>query len=69
MTWYDKDKHIKGNKITLPLSVDTNKGILGVTLNMSDPKLVDPKLALDSYKNAFGTNPLSRACATNFTSG
>jgi membrane-associated protease RseP (regulator of RpoE activity) len=59
VTWYDKDKHIKGNKITLPLSVDTNKGILGVTLNMSDPRQVDPKLALNSYKNAFGTNPLS----------
>ena len=69
VTWYDKDKHIKENKITLPLSVDTNKGILGVTLNMSDPKLVDPKLALDSYKNYFGTQSSQRAYATNFTSG
>jgi membrane-associated protease RseP (regulator of RpoE activity) len=59
MTWYDKDKNLKGKNITLPLSVDSNKGILGVTLNMSDPRVVDPKLALDSYKNAFGTNPLA----------
>jgi Zn-dependent protease len=59
ITWYDKDKNIKSNHITLPLSVDRNKGILGVTLNLSDPKLIDPKLALDSYKNIFGTNPLA----------
>jgi membrane-associated protease RseP (regulator of RpoE activity) len=55
ITWYDKDKQLERDYITLPGSVDENKGILGVTLNNS---ISDPKLVLDRYKNLFSTNPL-----------
>jgi membrane-associated protease RseP (regulator of RpoE activity) len=54
MTWYDKEKHIVSRNITLPSSVDENKGILGVTIN----QISDPKLVLDTYKSLFSTNPL-----------
>ncbi|MDF2767931.1 MAG: putative peptidase [Nitrososphaeraceae archaeon] len=55
MTWYDKEKHIVSRNITLPSSVDENKGILGVTIN----QISDPKLVLDTYKSQFSTNPLA----------
>jgi len=55
MTWYDKDKHIVSRNITLPSSVDENKGILGVTIN----QISDPKIVLDTYKSQFSTNPLA----------
>lgn len=55
MTWYDKEKHIVSRNITLPSSVDENKGILGVTIN----QISDPKLVLDTYKSLFSTNPLA----------
>ena len=55
ITWYEKNENLQTDHITLPRSVDTNKGILGVTLN--EPN--DPKKVLDRYKSFFSTNPLS----------
>jgi Zn-dependent protease len=56
ITWYEKNKNLQTDHITLPRTVDTNKGILGVTL---DGPTEDPKIVLDTYKSKFGTNPLS----------
>jgi membrane-associated protease RseP (regulator of RpoE activity) len=53
--WLDKDEHLQRDRISLPRSVDENKGILGVTLSEIPP----PKLVLDTYKRYFSTNPLS----------
>jgi Zn-dependent protease len=53
--WYDKDKSLERDHISLPSSVDKNKGTLGVTIS----QISDPKLILDEYKSRFGTNPLS----------
>jgi membrane-associated protease RseP (regulator of RpoE activity) len=56
ITWNDTDNNKKRHFVSLPISIDTNKGILGVTLNNTTP---DPKLVLDTYKGLFSTNPLS----------
>ncbi|HEX5892036.1 MAG TPA: site-2 protease family protein, partial [Nitrososphaeraceae archaeon] len=60
VTWYDMDNNkkrdYKRDDVSLPISIDNNKGILGVTLNNSTP---DPKIVLDTYKSFFSTNPLS----------
>ena len=55
ITWSDIDNNKKRDYVPLPISIDNNKGILGVTLNNPDP---DPKLVLDRYKSFFSTNPL-----------
>ncbi|HEX6027543.1 MAG TPA: site-2 protease family protein, partial [Nitrososphaeraceae archaeon] len=45
ITWYDIDNNNnKRDYVSLPISIDNNKGILGVTLNNPAP---DPKLVLD----------------------
>ncbi len=60
VTWYDmdnnKNRDYKRDYVSLPISIDNNKGILGVTLNNSTP---DPKVVLDRYKRFFSTNPLN----------
>jgi membrane-associated protease RseP (regulator of RpoE activity) len=60
VTWYDmdnnKNRDYKRDYVSLPISIDNNKGILGVTLNNSTP---DPKVVLDRYKSFFSTNPLN----------
>jgi membrane-associated protease RseP (regulator of RpoE activity) len=56
ITWNDTDNNKKRHLVSLPISIDTNKGILGVTLNNTNP---DPKIVLDRYKGLFSTNPLS----------
>ena len=56
ITWKDTDNNEKRGLVSLPISIDTNKGILGVTLNNPAP---DPKVVLDRYKSFFSTNPLS----------
>jgi membrane-associated protease RseP (regulator of RpoE activity) len=60
ITWYDMDNSKKRDYnrgyVSLPISVDNNKGILGVTLNNETP---DPKTVLDRYRSLFSTNPLS----------
>jgi membrane-associated protease RseP (regulator of RpoE activity) len=60
VTWYDMDNNkkrdYKRDYVSLPISIDNNKGILGVTLNNTAP---DPKIVLDRYKSFFSTNPLS----------
>ncbi|HKG71411.1 MAG TPA: site-2 protease family protein, partial [Nitrososphaeraceae archaeon] len=60
ITWYDTDNNKKReynrDYVSLPISIDNNKGILGVTLN--NPTR-DPKIVLDTYKSLFSTNPLS----------
>ncbi|HEX2067241.1 MAG TPA: M50 family metallopeptidase [Nitrososphaeraceae archaeon] len=56
ITWNDIDNNKKRDYVPLPISIDNNKGILGVTLNNPAP---DPKLVLDRYKSFFSTNPLS----------
>ena len=56
ISWRDKDKNLIRHQITLPKSIDNNKGILGVTLSNINP---DPKLVLDNYKSLFGRNPLA----------
>jgi membrane-associated protease RseP (regulator of RpoE activity) len=48
ITWYDKEKKLDRDYITLPRSVEENKGILGVTLN--NP-ISDPKEVLDRYRS------------------
>jgi Zn-dependent protease len=60
VTWYDdmdnnKKRDYKRDYVSLPISIDNNKGILGVTLNNPAP---DPKIVLDRYKSFFSTNPL-----------
>jgi membrane-associated protease RseP (regulator of RpoE activity) len=47
ITWYDKEKQLDRDYITLPRSVEENKGILGVTLNT----ISDPKEVLDRYRS------------------
>jgi Zn-dependent protease/transcriptional regulator with XRE-family HTH domain len=60
VTWYDmdsnKNRDYKRDYVSLPILIDNNKGILGVTLNNSTP---DPKVVLDRYKSFFSTNPLN----------
>ena len=48
ITWHDKQKKLDRDYITLPRSVEENKGILGVTLN--NP-ISDPKEVLDRYRS------------------
>ena len=48
ITWHDKEKKLDRDYITLPRSVEENKGILGVTLN--NP-ISDPKEVLDRYRS------------------
>jgi membrane-associated protease RseP (regulator of RpoE activity) len=55
ITWNDIDNNKKRDYVPLPISIDNNKGILGVTLNNPAP---DPKIVLDRYKSFFSTNPL-----------
>ncbi len=47
ITWYDKEKQLDRDYITLPPSVEENKGILGVTLS----PISDPKEVLDRYRS------------------
>jgi membrane-associated protease RseP (regulator of RpoE activity) len=47
ITWHDKEKKLDRDYITLPRSVEENKGILGVTLN----SISDPKEVLDRYRS------------------
>ena len=55
MTWAVKNKPIVRGNITLPSTVNVNKGILGVTINT----ISDPKTVLDDYKSWFsGTTVL-----------
>jgi membrane-associated protease RseP (regulator of RpoE activity) len=55
MTWTVKNKDIVRGSITLPSSVNENKGILGVTIST----VGDPKTVLNDYKNLFsGTTAL-----------
>jgi membrane-associated protease RseP (regulator of RpoE activity) len=56
ITWNDTDNNKKRGLVSLPIIIDNNKGILGVTLNNTTP---DPKVVLDAYKGLFSTNPLS----------
>jgi membrane-associated protease RseP (regulator of RpoE activity) len=60
VTWYDMDNNkkrdYKRDYVSLPISIDNNRGILGVTLNNTTP---DPKIVLDRYKSFFSTNPLN----------
>jgi membrane-associated protease RseP (regulator of RpoE activity) len=60
IAWYDidnnKKRDYKRDYISLPISMDNNKGILGVTLTVPTP---DPKTVLDRYKSLFSTNPLN----------
>ncbi len=60
IAWYDMDNNkkrdYKRDYVSLPISINNNKGILGVTLNNPAP---DPKVVLDRYKGFFSTNPLS----------
>jgi Zn-dependent protease/transcriptional regulator with XRE-family HTH domain len=60
VTWYDMDNNkkrdYKRDYVSLPISIDNNKGILGVTLHNPTE---DPKIVLDRYKSFFSTNPLS----------
>lgn len=60
IAWYDTDNNkkrdYKRDYVSLPISIDNNKGILGVTLNVPTQ---DPKIVLDRYKSFFSTNPLA----------
>ena len=60
IAWYDMDNNkkrdYKRDYVSLPISINNNKGILGVTLNVPAP---DPKIVLDRYKSLFSTNPLT----------
>lgn len=56
ITWNDTDNNKKRGLVSLPIIIDNNKGILGVTLNNTTP---DPKVVLHAYKGLFSTNPLS----------
>src|SRR5919106_811997 len=60
IAWYDTDNNkkrdYKRDYVALPISIDNNKGILGVTLNVPTQ---DPKIVLDRYKSLFSTNPLT----------
>jgi membrane-associated protease RseP (regulator of RpoE activity) len=55
MTWAVKNKPVVRGSITLPSSVNDNKGILGVTISTTS----DPKTVLNDYKSWFsGTTVL-----------
>ena len=55
MTWAVKNKPVVRGSVTLPSSVNENKGILGVTISTMN----DPKTVLNDYKSWFsGTSAL-----------
>jgi membrane-associated protease RseP (regulator of RpoE activity) len=56
MTWAVKNKPIVRGNITLPSTVNVNKGILGVTINT----ISDPKTVLDDYKSWFSGSTVFR---------
>jgi membrane-associated protease RseP (regulator of RpoE activity) len=59
MTWTVKNKDIVRGSITLPSSVNENKGILGVTIST----VGDPKTVLNDYKNLFSGTTVLRLLA------
>jgi Zn-dependent protease len=65
ITWYDidnnKKRDYKRDSVSLPVSIDNNKGILGVNLIPTQ----DPKIVLDRYKSLFSTNPLNLLAPPN----
>ena len=56
ITWALKNKPIVRGNITLPSSVNENKGILGVTIST----IGDPKTVLDDYKSWFSGTTVFR---------
>jgi membrane-associated protease RseP (regulator of RpoE activity) len=59
MTWALKNKAIVRGSITLPSSVNENKGILGVTIST----IGDPKTVLNDYKSLFSGTTVLRLLA------
>ena len=59
MTWAVKNKAIVRSSITLPSSVNENKGILGVTIS----NIGDPKTVLNDYKSLFSGTTVLRLLA------
>ena len=59
MTWAEKNKAIVRSSITLPSSVNENKGILGVTIST----IGDPKTVLNDYKSLFSGTTVLRLLA------
>ena len=59
MTWAVKNKPVVRDSITLPSSVNENKGILGVTIST----IGDPKTVLNDYKSLFSGTTVLRLLA------
>ena len=59
ITWAVKNKPIVRGSITLPSSVNENKGILGVTIST----IGDPKTVLNDYKSLFSGTTVLRLLA------
>jgi membrane-associated protease RseP (regulator of RpoE activity) len=55
ITWITESKQSINKELTLPINVDPNRGILGVTITNASP---DPSFTLERYKEAFYSNPL-----------
>ena len=66
MTWTVKNKPIVRRNITLPIPVDENKGILGVTISHN----CRPKNRINEYKGSFSiTDPRLFASSSHYTRG
>jgi Zn-dependent protease len=56
ISWKDTDSNRITRIVSLPKSVEANRGILGVTITSVGS---DPALVLTRYKTAFGSNPIA----------
>jgi membrane-associated protease RseP (regulator of RpoE activity) len=56
ITWVDKSYNTITQSVSLPPSVEPNRGVLGVDVTPLSP---DPQAVLDRYTSAFGSNPLA----------
>jgi membrane-associated protease RseP (regulator of RpoE activity) len=56
ITWKDEKGTLVTHAANLPKTVEPDKGVLGVTITNVAP---DPKMVLNRYKAAFGSNPIA----------